>query len=104
MFLYTGFSTYFSTIFTSLGFSTYFSTIFTSDFCSGKYSDTPITDNGVEFSKPDVIEYNGNHVYKTKLFYCDPGASNQKGKLENTYNGYNIVYNDYIVGINKGYK
>jgi hypothetical protein len=28
----------------------------------------------------------------------------QKGKLENTYNGYNIVYNDYIVGINKGYK
>ena len=28
----------------------------------------------------------------------------EKGKLENTYNGYNIVYNDYIVGINKGYK
>ena len=44
-----------------------------------------LTDNGVEFSKPDVIEYNGNHVYKTKLFYCDPGASNQKGKLENNH-------------------
>lgn len=28
----------------------------------------------------------------------------EKGKLENTYNGYNIAYNDYIVGINKGYK
>lgn len=44
-----------------------------------------LTDNGIEFSKPDVIEYNGNHVYKTKLFYCDPGASGQKGKIENNH-------------------
>lgn len=41
-----------------------------------------LTDNGIEFSKPDIIEYNGNHVYKTKLFYCDPGHSEQKGKIE----------------------
>ena len=27
-----------------------------------------------------------------------------KGKLEKTYNGYNIKYDDFIVGINKGYK
>lgn len=44
-----------------------------------------LTDNGVEFSKPDVIEFNGHHVYKTKLFYCDPGASGQKGKIENNH-------------------
>ena len=41
-----------------------------------------LTDNGTEFSKPDIIEYNGYHVYKTKLFYCDPGKSGQKGKIE----------------------
>ena len=29
-----------------------------------------LTDNGTEFSKPDIIEFNDNHVYKTKLFYC----------------------------------
>ena len=44
-----------------------------------------LTDNGTEFSKPDVIEFNGNHVYKTKLFYCDPGKSGQKGKIENNH-------------------
>lgn len=41
-----------------------------------------LTDNGVEFSRPDIIEYNGKHVYPTKLFYCDPGHSEQKGKIE----------------------
>lgn len=41
-----------------------------------------LTDNGVEFSKPDEIEFNGYHVYKTKVFYCDPGHSEQKGKIE----------------------
>lgn len=44
-----------------------------------------LTDNGTEFSKPDDIEFNGNHVYKTKLFYCDPGKSGQKGKIENNH-------------------
>lgn len=41
-----------------------------------------LTDNGNEFSKPDEIEFNGNHVYKTRVFYCDPGHSEQKGKIE----------------------
>ena len=44
-----------------------------------------LTDNGTEFSKPDIIENNGNHVYPTKLFYCDPGHSEQKGKIENNH-------------------
>ena len=44
-----------------------------------------LTDNGIEFSKPNDIEFNGKHVYKTKLFYCDPGKSGQKGKIENNH-------------------
>lgn len=44
-----------------------------------------LTDNGVEFSRPNEIEFNGYHVYKTKIFYCDPGHSEQKGKIENNH-------------------
>ncbi len=44
-----------------------------------------LTDNGTEFSKPDEIEFNGRLVYPTKLFYCDPGHSEQKGKIENNH-------------------
>lgn len=44
-----------------------------------------LTDNGSEFARPDIIENNGNHVYPTKLFYCDPGHSEQKGKIENNH-------------------
>ena len=44
-----------------------------------------LTDNGIEFSKPDEIEFNGYHVYKTQVFYCDPGHSEQKGKIENNH-------------------
>ena len=44
-----------------------------------------LTDNGSEFSRPDIIEYNGKHVYPTKVFYCDPGHSEQKGKIENNH-------------------
>lgn len=44
-----------------------------------------LTDNGTEFSKPDEIEFNGRFVYPTKLFYCDPGHSEQKGKIENNH-------------------
>lgn len=44
-----------------------------------------LTDNGSEFSQPLVIENNGKEVEKTKLFYCNPGASWQKGSLENNH-------------------
>ena len=44
-----------------------------------------LTDNGVEFSRPDIIEDNGKHVYPTKVFFCDPGHSEQKGKIENNH-------------------
>ena len=44
-----------------------------------------LTDNGSEFSVPDFIEYNGPNVPKSKLYYCDPGESGQKGALENNH-------------------
>ena len=44
-----------------------------------------LTDNGSEFSNPEEIENNGKHVYPTKVFYCDPRASQQKGKIEKNH-------------------
>ena len=44
-----------------------------------------LTDNGSEFSNPQEIENNGRHVYPTKVFYCDPRASQQKGKIEKNH-------------------
>lgn len=43
-----------------------------------------LTDNGSEFFDPDYIEYNGLDD-KSKLFYCDPRHSEQKGALEVTH-------------------
>ena len=42
-----------------------------------------LTDNGPEFSNPAAIETSpvtGEH--RTKVFYCDPNAAWQKGKVE----------------------
>ena len=44
-----------------------------------------LTDNGSEFFNPKEIENNGNHVYPTRVFYCDPRASQQKGKIEKNH-------------------
>ncbi len=41
-----------------------------------------LTDNGLEFSNPEHIENNGLNIPKTKVFYCDPNRSDQKGKIE----------------------
>lgn len=43
-----------------------------------------LTDNGSEFFDPNYIEYNGLDD-KSKVFYCDPRASQQKGALEVTH-------------------
>lgn len=40
-----------------------------------------LTDNGKEFKDPVTFENNGDFE-KSKLFYCDPGRSDQKGSLE----------------------
>ena len=44
-----------------------------------------LTDNGSEFKDPDIVENNGLDVLKTRLFYCDPQRSDQKGSLENAH-------------------
>ena len=50
-----------------------------------RYFPIVLTDNGVEFSDPFCIEYNGMDVYESKVFYCDPKQSQQKGKIEVTH-------------------
>lgn len=40
-----------------------------------------LTDNGSEFFDPDHIEFNYEYP-RTRLFYCDPMQSQQKGKIE----------------------
>ena len=42
-----------------------------------------LTDNGSEFSNPLAIERNlDNDKKRTKIFYCEPGRSDQKGACE----------------------
>ena len=41
-----------------------------------------LTDNGSEFSNPSEIETNRNGEIRTKIFYCEPGRSDQKGACE----------------------
>lgn len=43
-----------------------------------------LTDNGSEFFDPNYIEYNGLYD-KSRLFYCDPRASQQKASIEVTH-------------------
>lgn len=44
-----------------------------------------LTDNGSEFKNSDFIENDVNGHTRTKVFYCDPMASHQKGKLERNH-------------------
>lgn len=45
-----------------------------------------LADNGSEFSDPDAVEVSPNTgERRTRLFYCDPQASWQKGHVENNH-------------------
>lgn len=44
-----------------------------------------LTDNGSEFIMPNEIAYDENGRERTRLFYCDPNASYQKGRLERNH-------------------
>lgn len=44
-----------------------------------------LTDNGCEFSDPDAFENGLNGRKRTKLFYCEPRHSEQKGELEKNH-------------------
>lgn len=41
-----------------------------------------LTDNGSEFSNPKALEFDSKGVRRTRVFYCNPGASYQKPHVE----------------------
>ena len=50
-----------------------------------KYFPIILTDNGPEFKNPWDIEMNESGTQRTRVFYCDPYVSNQKGRLEKNH-------------------
>jgi len=44
-----------------------------------------LTDNGSEFSNPSAIEFDENGLRTARVFYCDPGAAWQKGRVERNH-------------------
>mgnify|MGYP003571386940 CR=1 FL=1 len=44
-----------------------------------------LTDNGTEFSNPKALEFNDEGVGRTRIFFCDPQASYQKGMIEKNH-------------------
>ena len=44
-----------------------------------------LTDRGSEFTDPLSIEFDANGRRRTRVFYCDPQRSNQKGGIEVTH-------------------
>lgn len=50
-----------------------------------KHVQVLLTDRGPEFSNPDAMEKGTDSTIRTRVFYCDPMRSNQKGSLENKH-------------------
>ena len=50
-----------------------------------KYVHVLLTDRGPEFSDPEGMERDPDHLLRTRVFYCDPMQSAQKGSLENKH-------------------
>ena len=50
-----------------------------------KYVHILLTDRGPEFSAADAMETSANGTHRTRVFYCDPMQSGQKGSLENNH-------------------
>ena len=44
-----------------------------------------LTDNGVEFKFPERLECDKNGEIRTKIFYCNPNSSWQKGRIEKNH-------------------
>lgn len=44
-----------------------------------------LTDNGTEFSNPLSLEFNDEGIGRTRIFFCNPGASYQKGSIEKNH-------------------
>lgn len=52
-------------------------------FC--KYVHVLLTDRGTEFSAAEAMETSADGTTRTRVFYCDPMQSGQKGSLENNH-------------------
>ena len=50
-----------------------------------------LTDNGTEFQRPDRLECDANGEKRTKIFYCNPHSSWQKGMLEKNHEYIRLV-------------
>lgn len=50
-----------------------------------KYIHVLLTDRGSEFSDAEGMETSSDGLRRTRVFYCDPMRSNQKGSLENKH-------------------
>lgn len=50
-----------------------------------KYVHILLTDRGSEFSAADLMELSADGSQRTRVFYCDPMQSGQKGTLENKH-------------------
>jgi IS30 family transposase len=44
-----------------------------------------LTDNGAEFQNPFALEYAGNGETRTRIYYCNPHSSWQKGAIEKNH-------------------
>ena len=44
-----------------------------------------LADNGTEFSNPKALEYGPDGEQRSKVFYCNPSAPNEKGACENNH-------------------
>lgn len=51
-----------------------------------------LTDNGTEFGNPLSLEFNPEGIGRTRIFYCDPRASYQKGMIEKIMNLFDTFY------------
>lgn len=50
-----------------------------------RYVHVLVTDRGTEFSAADAMETSRDGTRRTRVFYCDPMQSGQKGSLENNH-------------------
>ena len=50
-----------------------------------KHASVLLTDRGAEFSAADAMEFSADGSRRTRVFYCDPMQSGQKGSLENKH-------------------
>ena len=50
-----------------------------------------LTDNGSEFSNPRALELDPDGQPRTRVFYCDPRATNQKARIERNHEFIRLV-------------